>query len=259
MTDADRLDRALCRAWERLCGVLDGARFERRDGYIWTICPPVRLPQFNSVWPIDDPAADQLETALAEMAELGLPYSLLTRRGRSPSFEREAQRLGLIPELDMPGMVAAADELVDVEVAGLKLVRVHTGDGLAQALAVASAGFGAPPELLAPLYDPALVEIDGFAIYLGRVDGVDVTTGMGFRIDDAVGVFTVATPDEHRGRGYGAAVTAQAVKDGFAAGATFAYLQSSEIGHSVYRRLGFRDVEHYTLHTAPEAPVVEPV
>ena len=31
----------------------------------------------------------------------------------------------------------------------------------------------------------------------------------------------------------------------------FAFLQSSEIGHSVYRKLGFRDVEEYVLLTRP--------
>ena len=61
------------------------------------------------------------------------------------------------------------------------------------------------------------------------------------------------TPPQHRGRGYGAAITAQVVRDGFRAGARFAWLQSSALGRPVYRRLGFRDVESYVLFAAPEA------
>lgn len=53
------------------------------------------------------------------------------------------------------------------------------------------------------------------------------------------------------GHGYGPALTAQAARDGFAAGAELAWLQSSAMGHSVYRRLGFRDVETYLLLTRP--------
>ena len=34
-------------------------------------------------------------------------------------------------------------------------------------------------------------------------------------------------------------------------GAELAYLQSSAMGHGVYRRLGFRDVEEYCLLTRP--------
>jgi hypothetical protein len=43
------------------------------------------------------------------------------------------------------------------------------------------------------------------------------------------------------------------VRDGFEAGSELAFLQSSEIGHGVYRRLGFRDVEEYVLLTRPFA------
>jgi predicted GNAT family acetyltransferase len=56
---------------------------------------------------------------------------------------------------------------------------------------------------------------------------------------------------DHRGRGHGAALTARVVQHGFADGARLAFLQSSLLGHSVYRRLGFRDVEEYTLLTRP--------
>jgi hypothetical protein len=41
------------------------------------------------------------------------------------------------------------------------------------------------------------------------------------------------------------------VRDGFEAGSTFCFLQSSDIGHGVYERLGFRDVEQYVLLTRP--------
>jgi hypothetical protein len=46
-------------------------------------------------------------------------------------------------------------------------------------------------------------------------------------------------------------VTSHALREGFAAGSGFGYLQSSTIGYGVYRRLGFRDVEEYTLLTRP--------
>jgi hypothetical protein len=41
------------------------------------------------------------------------------------------------------------------------------------------------------------------------------------------------------------------VREGFAAGADLAYLQSSVLGESVYRRLGFREVASYELLTRP--------
>jgi N-acetylglutamate synthase len=256
-SDGDRLHGALVAAWERLCEALEEARVERRRGYLWTVCPSVPVPQFNGVWPEDDASAGTLEGALREVAELGLPYSVQVRHARTPGFEREAERLGLMVESELPGMLVDAEDFRDANLPELELIRARTGDGLAQALALAADGFGAPPNVLAPLYAPEVAALEGLAIYIGRVDGVDVTTGVGLTIGDAVGVFTIATPSEHRGRGYGAAVTAQAARDGFAAGATFAYLQSSPLGYSMYRRLGFRDVEHYLLYAAPESPAID--
>jgi len=60
-----------------------------------------------------------------------------------------------------------------------------------------------------------------------------------------VGIYNVATLPEHQGRGFGAAITAHAFRGGFAAGASFAYLQSSDAGFAVYRRLGFRAIESW--------------
>lgn len=256
-SDGDRLHDALGAVWERFCQALPGSRFEHRDGYIWTVSPEVPVAQLNGVWPVDDAAAGALEGALHEVTALGLPYSVQVRAGRTPRFEQEAERLGLLVESELPGMLVEPGELADVDVSDLQLIRVQTSDGLAQALALAAEGFAAPPDLFAPLYAREVAELEGLAIYIGRVGDVDVTTGVGFTLHDSVGLFTIATPPAHRGRGYGAAVTARAARDGFAAGARFAYLQSSSAGYDVYRRLGFRDVERYLLYTAPEAPGME--
>jgi predicted GNAT family acetyltransferase len=78
-----------------------------------------------------------------------------------------------------------------------------------------------------------------------------VSTAVGYSIDGTVGIFNVATPPEFRRRGYGAAITAHAARDGLNHGADLAWLQSSSMGESVYLRLGFREVETYLLHTRP--------
>jgi ribosomal protein S18 acetylase RimI-like enzyme len=251
MDDAGRVHEALRSMFELTAAVLPETRFERRDGYDFLACPEVPIPQFSGVWPLDDAAAPSLEGALSEIEEMCLPYSVQLRGGATPAFEAEARRLGLTSEEWIPGMVVRPGELASLDVPALQIVRIATADGMAQALAVAAAGFGARADLLAPVYALELLELDGSAYYLGRVDGRDVSTAVGFTVEDTVGVFNVATPPEHRGHGYGAALTAQAARDGFAAGAELAWLQSSDMGHSVYRRLGFRDVQTYLLLTRP--------
>ena len=111
--------------------------------------------------------------------------------------------------------------------------------------------FGAPKELF-DLFWSHLRELPEASWYIGRdADGAIVSTALGLRIDGATGVFNVATPSEHRGHGYGAALTSRLVRDGFEAGSAFAFLQSSDLGHGVYQRLGFRDAEEYVLFTRP--------
>src|SRR6266540_1796798 len=250
MEEAQRLHQVLEDAVERLAGVLDDARFERRDGYTFMALPTFPVRDLNGVWAETDAAAE-LEDALAEAEELGTPFTVMVRAGRTPAVEEAARTLGFTSTTRIPGMVVRPDELQLPSAADAKIIRVETADGLAQAHAVASTGFGIPPELAAAAYALEVAELEGLAYYLARVGNADVSTAAGFTIGDAVALFSVATPAEHRGRGYGAAITAHAAQEGFAAGADLAALQSSEIGESVYLRLGFREVETYVAYTRP--------
>jgi ribosomal protein S18 acetylase RimI-like enzyme len=251
VSEGDRLHEALRAATKLLAGVLEGSRFERRDGYDFVSFPTLPLPSFNGVWADSDPAARDIETALHELEGTGLPLGVTTRRDRTPAAEDAARSLGYTQEGRIPGMIATEREVQSSAVPDLQVLRVETADGFAQSLAIAAAGFEIPAEILAPLYALEVTGLDGLNVYLARVGGQDVTTAINVVAGDAVGIYNVATPPEHRGRGYGGAITEHAARDGFAAGAEFAYLQSSSLGESVYRRLGFREVETYTLFTRP--------
>lgn len=251
MGEADRLHAALCTVAERLAGTLEDARFERRDGYAFMVFPTFPLPSFNGVWAETDVAAGELERAQAEVASLGLPFGVTVRGDRTPAVEETAHRLGLTDAERIPGMVATPDEL-RVPDSELQVVQVETADGLAQALAVAANGFDVPSELLASLYMLEVAELEGIEYYLGRIEGRDVSTAIGYQVDSTVGIFNVATPTAYRRRGYGAILTMHAARVGFSAGADLAWLQSSSMGESVYLGLGFREIETYTLLSAPE-------
>lgn len=149
----------------------------------------------------------------------------------------------------MPGMVAAPADQNDLPATDIAIERVTGERGLANAQAVSESGFGAPPGRLAALYTESLAAAPGFWVYVGRADGTAVATSVGALIGETVGVFAVATHPDFRRRGYGAAVTSHAVRNGFAQGAQLAWLQSSELGKAVYGRMGFRSVETYNLFT----------
>lgn len=237
------------RALERLAGVLEDARCDRREGYTFLSFPTFPVRDLNGMWVDSDAAAAHIESARAEAQELGTPFSIMVRAGRSRVVEQAAVELGFQPTVRIPGMAVTRAELREPDTPDVQVLRVETADGLAQALAVGAAGFGISADLAASIYSLEVAALEGMHYYLARVDGVDVATAAGYMIGDAVAIFSVATAPEHRGMGYGSAITAHAARDAFDAGAEFAALQSSTMGESVYRRLGFRELETYVLYT----------
>jgi ribosomal protein S18 acetylase RimI-like enzyme len=242
VTDAERERDAMRTAFASLFALFEDARYEHRDGYDVLFMPQIPLALFNGVWPLDDTAAPELGPALAELEGAGLPCSVQLRDDDTPACEAEARRLGLTSELAMPAMVVRAANLRERIVDGLSVSIVDGDDDRTLAIETAAAGFGAPVSLFEPIYAEDVLAVDGLDAYLARTGDDVVSTALGYTIADAVGIFNVATPAPHRGRGYGAAVTTAAVRRGFDNGAELGWLQASEIGFSVYRSLGFEQV-----------------
>jgi N-acetylglutamate synthase-like GNAT family acetyltransferase len=248
-TDRVAMHRALEASFESLYASFDGASFERRDGLYLALYPRFPIPQCNGAWIVEDSqaAVDALPGAIAEVEAAGAVAWIQTRTGHDRT-RQAALELGLTHAERVPGMAMRPGELVepnsDLEI---RLTSAHDADETNELLAVS---FGAPKELF-DAFNEALARIESASWYIGRAHGQIVTTAIGFTAGDSTGVFNVGTSPDKRGRGYGAAITARVVRDGFAAGSELAFLQSSEVGHGVYRRLGFRDVEEYVLLTRP--------
>jgi GNAT superfamily N-acetyltransferase len=107
----------------------------------------------------------------------------------------------------------------------------------------------APDELIALEHENwiayltgVVLDRPGCAVYVGYADGEAVVSGLGWRTGRTIGVYSIATIESARRRGYGAAMTARVMADGVAAGRDVAALQASELGRPIYERLGFRTV-----------------
>jgi GNAT superfamily N-acetyltransferase len=119
-------------------------------------------------------------------------------------------------------------------------------------VAIAAEGFGMPEEILATFVSEAVLSLPDVRAYVGEVDGAAVATAIGLRYDRLVGIFNVATLPAHRRRGYGAAITAFAVRAAFEDGADAAALQTSDMGRGVYESLGFELAEHWSCWVSVE-------
>jgi ribosomal protein S18 acetylase RimI-like enzyme len=247
-TAADRLHAALSKTFEGLFSAVDDASFERRIGHVRLLFPSVPIRIFNGVLVESEPCSGVADS-IREVEERGLSCGLQLRVERHPQVEEEAARLGFTEREPMPGMAATPGELVDVRAPDLEIARADDEEALLEAARLAATVWGTRLERVRPLFAPRILEIPGMSVYVGRVDREAVTTAIGYRTDKEVALFNVATLPKRRRQGYGASISAHAVRAGFEDGADLAWLQTSPIGEPVYRRLGFRHVEmHVLLH-----------
>lgn len=105
--------------------------------------------------------------------------------------------------------------------------------------------FDDPPEMVRALC-ARFLQVASARVLVGVVDGEPVATATGIDLGDTVGIFGVATRKAYRGRGYGTALTVAAIGETRAAQA---WLQATDAGHPVYRRMGFRDTGDWVVWT----------
>lgn len=157
--------------------------------------------------------------------------TVLARAGYQPDTVLPAMALPLAspppPQLP-PGITLEHPENLD---AVLELNGQCYGAGLISFLA----GWRSPP-------------LPGHQLYavLVREAGEALACGLAFEQGDTAGIYFVATHERARRRGLGALVMRGLHADAHARGCRLAVLQSSVLGHGLYRQLGYQDLGEWT-------------
>jgi ribosomal protein S18 acetylase RimI-like enzyme len=188
-------------------------------------------------------------TALDEMAAVvarhQMPWSIVVRGEAADAVAGLAAQHGLAARSPLPVMACAATGAV-LDRAEDSAIRV-AGSGHSHLYTrVLNAGFGAD---FGGLMQGGVLDAPGFTGYLANVRGRAVGTGLGVLSGELIGVFNIGVLATERGRGLGRALTARALADGFAAGATAAYLHPSPDGWKMYESMGFQVVDTWAAFT----------
>jgi hypothetical protein len=243
---ADIVAAALTRVQEHLIVAVRGGWVRREKGFVSGVTG-VALPTLNGVFP-EETDLDEAEVSavLDEVGRSGVPYCLQLRPGAPEALATLAVSRGMVKGDPIPLMVLEAGDGLEAaqRVDGLRIRQLEPDEALLHAR-IAARGFETPEDPLVQLMTPELLRRPGTRCYLGEIGEEAVTTSLGVTQGASVGIFNVATPRQHRGRGFGAAVTARAVGDGLRDGAQWSFLQSSSAGYGVYRRIGYAEVERW--------------
>jgi hypothetical protein len=236
-----------------------GEYVERQDVAISCCGLPAQALNFGFLKP---PWPDPVATAEAVrdwFASRRLPFQLTFR---DPDARRPARALepaGWHASGDpMPGMTLALPAAAPPPPAGLAIRRVETPDLLVGYRETAFRGFGYPAAVAPRFMNERLFGLPQVRLFAGLVDDTVVATSMLIASGAVAGIYWVATLEEHRGRGYGEALTWAAVAGGREFGCRIASLQASKLGRPVYARMGFAHVLDYE-HLLPPEPARDEV
>jgi GNAT superfamily N-acetyltransferase len=238
----------LAAMWEYAPRVM-GQRWQRWED-VWAADPNSRSPIPNSATIIRLPGAERIAELIDRLRRFygevpGAPFVLWSAWRLPDLTPLGFESLGRPPLMvRLPGhsLPAAPPELRIVEVA----------DAMALADFEQVSIDGYPIDELRParpgsMYDSRILG-GPFRLWVGYVDDRPVSSAYAFSDGAVNGINLVSTLPAYRGRGYGGALTAQAIAS---APTVPAVLQASELGYPVYTRLGFQQVGQYDMWLSP--------
>jgi GNAT superfamily N-acetyltransferase len=245
-----RLEHENMREWLRVsCRQVPGALIESTPG-VGIYATGLPVPLFNQVVTDDGVTESELASAITTMRGRRVRFYPVLRVGADDRLGPVLTGLGLplydglLPGMALhpipPDLVTSAD--------GLDIRVIDDRGGLRDHAAVAAVGFELPEAMAIAFVGDELWIRPGVTVYVGYADGRPVASGLGVRSGRTIGVFTIATVPDARGRGFGAAMTARVIADGAAAGCDVATLQASSMGRPIYERMGFRLVQEYRVY-----------
>jgi GNAT superfamily N-acetyltransferase len=235
-------------------GRAEGSALHTTPQLVW-FYTGIPIPLLNGVLfaHLDGPASVRaaVDALQAEIDRHGAPALWwLGPDARPQDLDAQLERRGLEPVGETPGMAVELASLAPAQpVAGLAVERVGSREEQALWARTAALGTGFPEaaaedmaRIEATLDDPQYV---AQRRYIGYLDGTAVATSALVLEPGVAGIYAVATLPQARRRGIGTWMTALPLLEARDLGYRVGVLQSSAMGHPIYRKLGFADVCTY--------------
>jgi predicted GNAT family acetyltransferase len=239
------IERNMFSFWMNYGRAEGGEAFE--DGRLMYFTTRLTHPLFNAVFSARL-TRNEIEPTIAEVVQhyvaRKMPMFWWVGPGTQPSdLGEHLKQHGFHGGGYTPGMGIELSTLPDSMPApdGFTMEAVENAAALREWIEVLAVSNDVPDFLHQPLYELEAGLPPDEKRYLGRLDGKAVGAAALYVDNGVAGIYSVATLPEARGKGIGAAITLQPLLDARQAGFKVGVLQSSPMGYSVYKRLGFKD------------------
>ncbi|WP_410810048.1 GNAT family N-acetyltransferase [Micromonospora sp. 067-2] len=250
-TTADQMAAAYFDAIEILCRVTPKGWYAER-GTARAAVTHAGVATLNVAYDTTtEPDLGSLDEMATEVGRQTAHWSIIVRGEVGDEISGLATRHGLLTRSELPFLTCATDDIVfragSTQRASVRPVGAAENEIYTEAL---TQSFEAPEGAFGSLMGGAVLDADAITGYLAEESGRPVGTGLGMRTSGVVGVFNIAVLPAARGRGLGRVITETVLRDGIAAGADAAYLQTSAMGRPLYESMGFALVETWTVFSA---------
>ena len=236
-------------------GRIFAARFYRESNATWFVTDPIGFNKVIDASFAADTSGSTIDETLKHIAASIAPSDSISwgigPSLRSTRLEDYLHTNGWSRNEEVQSMILDLNTLkIPVEdPTGLTIEVVDNLGALKQHLDVMTAGFGFPEPIVNYIsgidYDQTFLDLPGVRYYVGRVHGQAVAISLVLLCEGLAGIYNVATLPQMRHRGFGTAMTNAALLGALEQGYRIAVLQASEMGASIYRKLGFQD--HFTF------------
>jgi GNAT superfamily N-acetyltransferase len=213
------------------------------DEGFWLMLTGAPSPDVNLALVYDDDPA-VLSTVVTHIEQMGCPALLLlagAARARVGDLPETWAGVGELPFMTIE--LAQAPRAADARVR-----RAGPADVEAVAGLLADA-FEMPPEIARVCTEVLTTPSDTMTIWLLEQDGEPVCTVTACRVDDVVSLWSMATPERFRRRGFGRSLLAAVLEHFLADGAKTGLLGATPAGLSLYEATGWQHVEAWQVCT----------
>jgi ribosomal protein S18 acetylase RimI-like enzyme len=246
--------------WELFCS-RPGMEFHREAGLVWFVSG-VASPTLNGVLWADLPAVEiesAIEATLRRFRDRRLPMEWrVGPTSRPKDLGLKLARRGFTLTEDIPALYLELPARLPDSPGpdGFRMERVDDAPRLEAWFEAWGQGFEVPSHFSAAFRQAyrhvGFGEDRPLCNLLGTLHGEPVATATVFMTPGMAGLHSIATVAGRRRQGIGAQMTRAALELAADRRARHAFLYSTPVGESLYRRLGFRPCGRQQIYLAPE-------